>query len=116
MLEESPHRWCHATLGLPEPFLFDEALRVRGRLPLHMRELNLSGLALQAPGGTDSGPFMPRSGSRAVSGLLPARGALAQGPVVLLCGKDARLHERLAAELGTVSRGDWVPRGQGRTR
>jgi hypothetical protein len=109
MLDRAARRWCHATVALPEGFFFDEELRRRGRLPLRMRELNLSGLALQnVSAGGPQLPFAPRAGSRAVSALLPGRGAAAAEPVVLLCAPDGRLRERPARELGPVARGDWV--------
>jgi SAM-dependent methyltransferase len=110
MMDGPGRRWCHATISLPEPFFFDEALRQKGHLPLRMRELNLSALALQnTASGRAEAPFVARSGNRVVSNPMAGRGAAARTQVVLLCAEDGRLRERPAEELGATGRGDWVP-------
>jgi hypothetical protein len=111
MFEEGGRRWCHATVPLGRGFFFDEPLRRQGKLPLRMRELNLSALALQASAsGVPEPPFCARRGSRVVSALLPGRESFsANEPVALLCTPEGRLREQAARDLGRPWRGGWAP-------
>jgi SAM-dependent methyltransferase len=109
MFDGAARRWCHATVLLPPRFFFDEALQRQGGLPLHMRELNLSALVMQAnSGGELTAPFAARSGNRVVSSLLPGRAPLEGQPVLLLCTPKGRLEERPIRETGPAGRGEWV--------
>jgi len=109
--------WCHATVPLPRSFFFDEPLRERAGIDFRMRELNLGALAVQNLEGQAPGaPFRARSGQRAVSDPMPARGApgrAAERPrIVLVCGPQGRLSEIPAGGLGPHPRGLWLEGGR----
>jgi hypothetical protein len=110
MFAGTTRRWCHATVQLPPRFFFDEPLQRQGGLPLHMKELNLSALVLQAHASGERGaPFTARAGSRVVSSVLPGRAPHAEGqPVLLLCTPSGRLEERHLQETGLAGRGEWA--------
>ncbi|MDH4224173.1 MAG: hypothetical protein OEW12_00830 [Deltaproteobacteria bacterium] len=117
LLDGAVTRWCHANLPLPDHFMFDDALKQKGKLSLHMEDLNLTGLVWQVGAFQPEYPFSVGHGGRVLSDVMSAGARKGGGgqvdakqKILLVCMDDGKLAEIPAHLAPGIGRGGWVKR------